>query len=68
MLVIVNSSGSVIDALLQEPGPSPYFARRAREAARQWQFAPAGEQDSRQWLLRFEFTRDGVTGHAAPRA
>ena len=65
VLVIVNRSGSVIDALLENPGPSSYFAHLAREAAREWKFAPADEQDSRKWLLRFEFTRGGTTGHAA---
>jgi TonB family protein len=69
VLVIVDRSGNVIDALLQNPGPSWYFARVAREAARKWRFAPADKQDSRQWLLRFEFTRGGATGHAAaPRS
>jgi TonB family protein len=69
VLVIVDPSGNVIDALLQIPGPSWYFARLAREAARKWTFAPADKQDSRQWLLRFEFTRGGATGHAAtPRS
>jgi TonB family protein len=69
VLVIVDRSGNVIDALLENPGPSWYFARLAREAARKWRFAPAAEQDSRQWLLRFEFTRGGTTGHAAtPRS
>jgi len=69
VLVIVDRSGNVIDALLENPGPSWYFARLAREAARKWRFAPADKQDSRQWLLRFEFTRGGTTGHAAtPRS
>jgi TonB family protein len=69
VLVIVDPSGNVIDALLQNPGPSWYFARSAREAARKWRFAPADNQDSRQWLLRFEFTRGGTTAHAAtPRS
>jgi TonB family protein len=69
VLVIVDPSGNVIDALLQNPGPSWYFARLAREAARKWTFAPADKQDSRQWLLRFEFTRGGTTGRAAtPRS
>jgi TonB family protein len=68
VLVIVDPSGNVIDALLQNPGPSWYFARLARDAARKWTFAPADKQDSREWLLRFEFTRGGTTGHAtAPR-
>jgi TonB family protein len=69
VLVIVDRSGNVIDALLQNPGPSWYFARLAREAARKWTFAPADNQDSRQWLLRFEFSRGGTTGHATiPRS
>jgi TonB family protein len=69
VLVIVDRSGNVIDALLQNPGPSWYFARSAREAARKWRFAPADKQDSRQWLLRFEFARGGTTGHATiPRS
>jgi TonB family protein len=69
VLVIVDPSGNVIDALLQNPGPSWYFARSAREAARKWRFAPADNQDSRQWLLRFEFTRGGITAHAVtPRS
>lgn len=68
VLVIVDRSGAVIDALVEEPGPSSYFARLAREAARGWRFAPADTLDSRQWLLRFEFSRGGVTGQAAPRS
>jgi len=69
VLVIVDRSGNVIDALLENPGPSWYFARVAREAARKWTFAPADKQDSRQWLLRFEFSRGGTTAHAAtPRS
>jgi TonB family protein len=69
VLVNVDRSGNVTDAMLQNPGPSWYFARLARDAARKWKFAPADEQDSRQWLLRFEFARGGTTGHATtPRS
>jgi TonB family protein len=69
VLVNVDRSGNVTDAMLQNPGPSWYFARLAREAARKWKFAPADDQDSRQWLLRFEFARGGTTGHATtPRS
>ena len=68
VLVIVDHSGNVIDALLENPGPSWYFARQAREAARKWRFAPADESDSRGWLLRFEFTRGGTTAHATARS
>jgi TonB family protein len=67
VLVIVDPSGSVVDALVENAGPSPYFARLAREAARNWKFAPADTQDSREWLLRFEFTRGRATAQAVPR-
>ena len=67
VLVIVDGSGNVIDALLENPGPSPYFARLARDAARKWTFAP-GDRDSRQWLLSFEFARDGTTPRATARS
>jgi TonB family protein len=67
--VTVDSSGNVVDETLENPGPSKYFARLATAAARKWKFAPADNQDSRQWLLWFEFTRGGTTGHAAtPRS
>ena len=36
VLVIVDASGNVIDALMENPGPSSYFARLAKEAARKW--------------------------------
>jgi TonB family protein len=63
--VTVDSSGNVVDETLENPGPSKYFARLATEAAKKWKFAPAGKQVSREWLLWFEFTRAGTSGHAA---
>jgi TonB family protein len=67
--VTVDSSGNVIDETLERRGPSKYFARLATTAARKWKFAPADNQDSRKWLLRFEFSRGGATGHAVtPRS
>jgi TonB family protein len=63
--VTVDASGNVIDTRMENPGPSRYFARLAREAAREWKFSPADNQDSREWRLRFEFTRGGVTGQAS---
>ena len=62
--VTVDSSGNVVDETLENPGPSKYFARLATEAARKWKFAPVDDQDPRKWLLRFEFSRGGATGHA----
>jgi TonB family protein len=64
--VTVDRSGKVADETLEDPGSSKYFARIATEAARKWKFAPADNQDSREWLLRFEFTRDATTGRAVP--
>jgi TonB family protein len=63
--VTVDSSGNVVGETLENPGPSKYFARLATEAARKWKFAPVDNQAPRKWLLRFEFTRGGATGHAA---
>ena len=72
VLVIVDRSGNVVDAILQDPGPSRYFARLAKDAARKWKFAtaesPADNRDSRQWQLRFEFTRGGATARATQRS
>ena len=42
--------------------------RIASEAARKWRFA-AADQGSREWVLRFEFGRDGTTVRAVgPRS
>jgi TonB family protein len=63
--VIVDSSGNVVDETLEDPGPSKYFGRLATAAARKWKFAPAATHGSRALVVRFDFTRDGATGHAA---
>jgi TonB family protein len=65
--VSVDASGNVVGAALDNPGPSRYFARLASEAARKWRFTPADNTNTRQWLLRFEFARDGTTAHATSR-
>jgi TonB family protein len=59
--VTVNRAGDVVDEFVKDPGSSRYFTRSATEAARKWTFAPADDQSSREWLLQFEFTRDGTT-------
>lgn len=67
--VTVDKSGAVVDEVLTEPGPSRYFARLATQAARKWKFAPADDLSARQWLVRFEFSREETTGHAVrPRS
>jgi len=67
VLVTVDRSGNVIGQTLENQGSSKYFARLALEAAKKWKFAPADSQDSRQWLLQFEFARSGASGQAVPR-
>ncbi|HYM07735.1 MAG TPA: protein kinase [Terriglobales bacterium] len=59
----VSSSGSVMEATLEMPGPSRYFAKRALEAARRWKFAPlpgVSEGSPEDWILRFDYTKAGT--------
>jgi TonB family protein len=63
--VSVDRSGNVVGERLVNSGSSKYFARLATDAAAKWKFVPADKQGSREWLLRFEFTRGGATGQVA---
>jgi TonB family protein len=65
--VTVDRAGNVAAQNLEIRGSSGYFARLATEAARKWKFAPVEGQSAREWLLQFEFSRSGVTGHAVAR-
>lgn len=58
--VKVDSSGNVVDASLASHSPSKYFTRISLDTARKWKFVSADDQ-SRHWLLWFEFTRDSAT-------
>jgi len=63
--VLVDPSGDVMAALMENPGRNKTLARLADTAARDWKFAETEDKDStRVWLLRFQFTRDGVTASA----
>lgn len=62
--VLVDPSGNVMAALMENPGPSENLARLADNAAREWKFAPAEKQAPRVWILTFAFTRGGVTARA----
>lgn len=56
----VDSSGNVVAADFDSPGPSKYFADLALQAARRWDFAPAkldGHNVPSDWLVRFEFSQ-----------
>jgi len=60
--VTVDSSGTVREVLV-DPRASAYFAQLATDAAKNWKFAPAPDQPSRRWLLRFVFSRAGAAAH-----
>lgn len=62
--VLVDPSGNVLGALMENPGRSKYLARLADEAARDWKFVETEQQSARVWLLRFKFTGEGVTATA----
>jgi TonB family protein len=62
--VLVDPSGDVIGALLDSPGTNKSLDRLANKAALEWKFAPDENQGARVWVLRFAFSRDGVTTDA----
>ncbi len=63
--VMVDRSGNVVAATLDNRTPSKYFARASIDAAKKWTFAQAADPALRAWLLRFEFTRAGTTAEVA---
>jgi serine/threonine protein kinase len=65
--VTVDRSGNVVAENLEVHGSSKYFARVAADAAKLWKFSPAENQPAREWLVQFEFSRDGAAAHAIPR-
>jgi eukaryotic-like serine/threonine-protein kinase len=59
----VDAVGQVTSAEPQEPGPSAYFRNQAMQAAQRWVFSSPevnGRSVESDWLIRFEYTRDGV--------
>jgi hypothetical protein len=62
--VTIDQHGLVVAAATQDRGPSRYFERLALESSRNWTFTAAAADAPRNLLLRFYFTRDGVTAHA----
>ena len=64
--VDIDRTGNVTATHSEIPGPSRYFERLSREAARKWTFTPTSSNESRAMLLRFYYKRDGVTAEATP--
>lgn len=59
--VLVDPAGNVMGVLMENAGPSKYFARLSDQAAREWQFVASDTDADRVWLLRFEYSRNGVS-------
>jgi TonB family protein len=59
----VDDSGNITDAAIDSPGPSPYFANLALQAARQWKFAPARNR-ANDWTIRFKLSNSGTEASA----
>jgi TonB family protein len=58
--VNVDTAGKVVEAHLEAPGPSQYFAKQALDASRHWTFtAPEreGAPVASEWFLRYQFGR-----------
>jgi TonB family protein len=62
--VIVDRSGDVVAATLDDRVPNRYFSRAALDAAKKWKFAGTADQASRVWVLHFVFTRTGTSADA----
>jgi serine/threonine protein kinase len=62
--VNVDRAGSVSGENIEVHGASKYFARLASDAAKKWKFAPADNSGPREWLIQFEFSREGASAHA----
>jgi outer membrane biosynthesis protein TonB len=65
--VIVDQQGRVVRAAAEDRGPSRYFERLSIEASKKWIFTAATSDEQRIMLVRFSFTRAGVTAHASPQ-
>lgn len=62
--VLVDSSGNVVAAMMEKAGPNKSLANLADQSAREWKFEPSERQDTRVWVLTFEFSRYGVLARA----
>lgn len=70
VIVDVDPHGRVVEAKLDFPGPSRYFARLSMAAANDWKFAPPRVEGAivpSEWVIDFGYTESGVSATAAER-
>jgi TonB family protein len=63
----VDASGKVSSAAFKSAGSSRYFADRALNAAKRWEFSPPqsdGQPQASTWLIQFRFKRSGTQASA----
>lgn len=65
--VWVDRSGNVVRSEFEHPSSSGYFNRLAGQAARKWKFSTVDSGGHREWVLQFEFGRDGTTARTVRR-
>jgi TonB family protein len=64
--VHVDPIGNVAGAQLDSPGPSKFFADKALQAAKNWDFAPAkldGHNVASDWVIKFHFTHSEIKAY-----
>jgi len=70
VVVDVDPRGRVVQAKLDAPGPSRYFARLSMAAAPDWKFTPPrvnGQIVPSEWLLNFGYSQSGTSASATER-
>lgn len=63
--VRANAAGDVVNASIDDRGPSWYFADLALESSKSWKFAPASGTEAREWVIQYQFLRTETK--ASPR-
>ena len=70
VIVDVDPRGRVVDAKLDAPGPSRYFARLSMAAAPDWKFAPPrvnGQIVPSEWVINFGYSNSDTSASATER-
>jgi TonB family protein len=70
VIVDVDPRGRVVEAKLDSPGPSQYFARLSMAAAQDWKFNPPrvdGNIVPSEWVINFGYSKTDTLATAAER-
>lgn len=70
VLVDVDPRGHIVEAKLDSPGPSKYFARLSMSAAQDWKFEPPrvdGKIVPSEWQIDFGYSKSDTSATASER-